>query len=653
MSAFDNFNDKNTINSLIDVLGLKSGRMRSFGPCLSCNAEQRGSSDKRLPLGVTENLKGWHCHKCKISGNLVDLLCLKKTNSRYSDADENKQKKVLNWLIDNGYEDQKYSNKPISKKPKFKSTSDFIQKNEKAKVDTTSPFRWEVDLYEDYKQNLYSEKGKKALEYLTERRKLSSDVIDEADLGYMEFKGSKWIVIPLKDEDGDVVNMRFRSLPPQKKDWRLCAGRPMPLYGEDTITQDRSSFIIIVEGELDVLAMKTYGYERNVVSGTAGATCNWKEKWLNALEPYQGFYLWYDNDQAGDEGAEKLATKLGKYRSFRIKSDENDISDCLIDGQPLSYIQKILEDNIQPFLETSLKKCDEYSVEIEKLVLNPLSLKGLPTGSSKLDPLLGGIRPGLWVVSGDTGHGKTTFLTWLLWEQALRHVPVMVTSFEQRPIGTVQKLLRCQLGGDFTKVTEQERKQGLQQLGQLPIHILDHYGELEPDKVIESIRFATRRYDIKIALVDHLGFLVRANEQRDERQSIELIVRKLATIAVQDNITIMLVCHPNNVSVSQQRRVKITDLKGASAIRQDAHIGVIVERNEVTKDSLFPTTTVWLDKVRSEFGQAGSHCTLVFDPLSCVYADDWSSTPSGQAGKTVICHTPISSDNKKKRRTKK
>jgi len=644
MSAFDNFNN-NTISILSKSLKLQSGRMRSYGPCPACGASKRSQNDKRLPLGVTENYRGWHCHQCKISGNMIDLLCFSKIGKKYNNAEKEDQSLIINWLIDNGYEDETFNETKIQKISKLVNLP-----SKPVPVDRTSDFRWEEDIWKQHTSLLWSEDGSEVFDYLVKRRKLSEKVIKNAELGCMESNGNKWLVIPLKNETGEVVNLRFRSVPPNKKTFRVCSGRPMPLYGSHRLTHNRKEFIIIVEGELDVLAMEAYGYNNNVVSGTTGASANWKDEWLNILEPYQGFFLWYDNDEAGNNGANKLSHRLGKFRCFRVRSDENDVSDCLIDGKDKEYIGEVIATNITPYISSSLKKCNDYSQEIEQLVLNPQSLRGLPTGSSKLDPLVGGIRAGLWVVSGDTGHGKTTFLTWLLWEQALRHVPVMVTSFEQRPIGTVQKLLRCQLGGDFTKNTAEERKQGIESLGKMPIHILDHYGELETEKVIDAIRFAVRRYDIKIALIDHLGFLIKTTATRDERQSIEHVVRELSTIAIQDDITIMLVCHPNNMATAQQRRVKISDLKGASAIRQDAHVGIIVERNDVSQDSIFPTTTVWFDKVRSEFGQSGSHCTLVFDPLSCIYADDWASTPSGKAGKTVICNIPKSKKSNNRRR---
>lgn len=632
-TAFDRFNKEKLID-IHTMLGIRKGRMRSYGPCPVCKEETRGSSDPRLPIGVTPNGKGWHCHKCKASGNMVDFLSYHIAGDKYQNVDYDSQKRILNWLVDKGFGQKKFRQ---DKTKHISALTKTTKKQQEIKVDTTSDFRWHKDLPKQYKDNIMKPEYLDVLKYVLEGRKIMASVIDKADLGAMKDRqGNKWLVIPLKDEKGEIVNMRFRSIPPQKKTWRLCQGRPTPLYNSHNLTNDRNEFVIITEGELDVLALACFGYNKNVVSGTLGAS-NLKDEWLNILEPYQGFYLWYDNDKAGDDGAEKLASKLGKFRSFRVRSEEKDVSDCLSMGRDQEYITEILQSNITPYISSSLKRCDDYTQQIEHLVMNPHALMGKSTGIPKLDNLVGGIRPGLWVVSGDTGHGKTTFITWLLWEQARRGTNIMVTSFEQRPIGTVQKLLRCQLGGDFSSMSADVRKQGLEDLGQMPIHILDHYGELEPQKVIEALRFSVRRHDIEIALIDHLGFLVRAeSKDQSERQQIEKVVRELATIAVQDGITIILICHPSNISVSQQRRVRITDLKGASAIRQDAHVGMIVHRNECSDENSIPTTTIYVDKVRSEFGQAGSNCTLAFDPLSCTYAETWEQTPSGSQSKTIV-----------------
>ena len=630
---------------------MQEGRMNSWGPCPSCGAIKRGKTDSRGPIGVTPNKKGWQCFSCKVTGDVADLVSFHITDRKVSEAGKAGNIDISRWLIDNNYvADKEYKPAPKdSIKTYYKPTPAVTPPNK------YNDFKWSPELPEKYHDQLFTSAGNPVLQYLLTERKISLEVIKEAKLGCMwvDKNGEReyWLSIPHKDKDGEFCNIRFRSIPPAKKQYRVCGGRPMVLYGAESLTE-KDQQVLIVEGELDVLALRTYGYNSNVVSGTSGATANWPEEWLDQLEDFQQFLLWYDGDQAGDDGSYKLAKKLGLYRCFRIRTNLcNDVGEALSKGTTGDEIDVIL-DNPESFLKTNLKKVDEFADEIEHLIKNPHSLIGMSTGSNKLDQVLGGIMSGLWVVTGDTGHGKTTWATWLLMQQAMRGVSVMLTSFEQRPIGTVQKLLRAFVGGDFTKVSEQERRDALSRMAQTPMRVFDHYGELKFDHLIETIRYSARRHNLKIALIDHLGFLVTSSRKgnEDERLVIERIVRKLATIAVQDDITIMLVCHPNNMAVAQQRRVKISDLKGASAIRQDAHVALVVERLDVSEDRGFPATAIHVDKVRSEFGANGSRCIMAFDPLSCVYADVWEDTPAGKSGKKVFIPQQYSTPQRKRKK---
>ena len=111
--------------------------------------------------------------------------------------------------------------------------------------------------------------------------------------------------------------------------------------------------------------------------------------------------------------------------------------------------------------------------------------------------------------------------------------------------------------------------------------------------------------------------------------------------------------YPNNLSVTQQRRVKISDLKGASAIRQDAHVALVVERQEMIPERAFPCAAIYVDKVRSEFGASGAKVIMAFDPLSCVYADSWDEPPSAKKGRRVIVPEQQAQSKKTSKRRKK
>jgi 5S rRNA maturation endonuclease (ribonuclease M5)/archaellum biogenesis ATPase FlaH len=530
----------------------------------------------------------------------------------------------------------------VRRKPKPVQTQEPIDRSPKE-------FRWRENIVQECEDRMWSDVGASTLSYLMSRG-FSEEALREWHIGCLEVKrrnGSEfYVAIPVFDKNGDAVNMRFRSVPgtcgdcggsgcrrckqtgKTKKIYLRCPGRPSTLFAVKNLEADTDVGVIICEGELDVIAMWQFGFQKNVVSGTAGAG-HWTEEWLDFLEPYRHFILSYDADKAGDEGAKSVADKLGRDRCSRARLPYKDAAECLENCVGGESISQALDD-AQPLTEAGLVRVDAYAEEIETLIQNPGQLKGLTLGSAALDQALGGLRPGLWIITGDTAAGKTTFTTWLALEQARHGVPVLLTSFEQRPVGTVQKLLRAEIGGDFTNSTQNERSVAMNSLGRLPIFMVDHYGHLDPKELRDLIGYSIRRRDVKLAIVDHLGFLV--DDAEDERRAIEKVVRDYAVLAVQTGITLALICHPNNLSVAQQRRVKLGDLKGASAIRQDAHVGIVLERILPGRVVQNPACAVHIDKCRSEFGLQGARVIMYYDPQACVYADEWEQTPTGMKG---------------------
>jgi len=517
----------------------------------------------------------------------------------------------------------------------------------------SGPLDWRAELPAECAAELWTDDGARVLAYLNGRG-FRDETLKHWQIGALIVrrggqKISEFVAIPVQRRDGTVIGMRFRSVPGPclvcagagrdgcrgcrgsgevRKVYLRCKGQASTLFGVHQLDGDADSEIVIVEGELDVIALWQYGLRSNVVSGTAGAG-TWAASWLDAIEPYRHFMLAYDDDEKGRVGAERVAKSLGLERCSRAVLPCEDASECLRQCVSQAAIRAAL-DAASPFLSLKLSRVDNYADELERMIASPGDLRGVTTGSGRLDEGIGGWAPGLVVVTGDTAAGKTSLTTWLGLEQALRGVPVLLTSFEQRPIGTVQKLLRAQLGGDFTQFSENSRRAGMRALGQLPIHLLDHYGELNTEQMRQALDYSVRRLNVRLAVIDHLGFLVRGAP--DERRAIEDAVRDLAVFAVQRGITILLICHPNNLSIVQQRRVRLGDLKGASAIRQDAHAGLVVERLLPGKLVKHPAAAIYCDKVRSEFGCQGARVVLYYDPEACVYADSWEATPMGRSG---------------------
>lgn len=666
----DDVNEKLTVQEAVRLTGRRTGRHDSFGPCPACNADKRGAEDRRGPCGARRDGKGWHCFACEASGDAAELLALVWQGARMRELTREQRQALHDRCAEQGLCNPAGSppvrvGAPAARARPAASRAapdpgwrvrQAGEPTERAEPEPPAagagPFDWQPDLPERCEAALWAPEGAQVLAYLQGRGFLPETLRHWKFGAHLLRRGGRvveqYVALPVPRRDGKVVNMRFRSVPGPclhcegagcerckskgqvGKVYLRCTGAPTTLFGVHQLDSDANSEVVITEGELDVVALWQYGLRTNVVSGTAGAG-TWEDSWLDQLEPYRSFVLAYDTDDKGDAGADKVAKALGLDRCSRATLPRKDAGQCLEDVVSQREVQAAI-DNAASMLGVKLARVGAYTDELERMIEHPEELRGATTGSEKLDKALGGWAPGLVVVTGDTAAGKTSFATWCALEQTLRGQPALITSFEQRPIGSVQKLLRAKLGGSFLKRTKEERRAAMQALDVMPMFILDHYGELNAQQLMQALSYARRRKGVRFALVDHLGFLVRDAE--DERRAIEDAVRSMALFAVQNEMTVLLICHPNNLAVVQQRRVMLGDLKGASAIRQDAHCGLVVERLLPGKMVKHPAAAVHCDKVRSEFGIQGARVTMFYDPEACVYADTWEATPMGARGET-------------------
>lgn len=497
--------------------------------------------------------------------------------------------------------------------------------------------------------------------WLAQGRALSRSAIEHFNLGAFILRApdgavrARYLAIPCYARDGTLLTVRFRTIPGPclecsgpGSDCKRCKGKgevkkaflhcpiettpsgALPLFNSGCLPADPSVPVPITEGELDVIAGWDFGI-RIAVSGTGGAG-EFLDAWYEELEPYRNFVLCYDGDGPGEEGAKTVADRLGRYRCSRAVLPRKDLGECLQVGLPPAEIRSAIQ-HARPMVTTRFSTIGSYRDAVERRIASPSLLVGLPTGSARLDKILGGWRPGLIVVTGGTGSGKTSFTAWALREQALRGVPCLATCFEQSPEQLSEKFLRMEVGGDFTKVDQAARFAAWDALDAMPgcVAFLDHYGKIPKAELLDSIRYAVRRLDVRFAVIDHAGYVDLGVEANDTNVTDFMI--ELAALGVNEGISLVTICHPNRMNVAQQRRVGMSDLKGSSGIEQNAHAVLVVERNPIGKTAT-PSTTLHLDKVRSEFGLPGSSCSLAYDPLATTYADAWEQTPMGRTGRS-------------------
>lgn len=78
---------------------------RGIAPCPACGEEHRGKGDKRAPVGLTADGKGWHCHRCSEKGDAVTLAAWKIVGKSHPEKSE--WKEILEKLEQLGLADPK------------------------------------------------------------------------------------------------------------------------------------------------------------------------------------------------------------------------------------------------------------------------------------------------------------------------------------------------------------------------------------------------------------------------------------------------------------------------------------------------------------------------------------------------------------------
>ncbi len=135
-------------------------------------------------------------------------------------------------------------------------------------------------------------------------RGISDVIIDSHKLGWGKFYGKWWITIPIQDIHGTYLFFKLRQDPNTGKDKiTYPKGVEAQIYGWDTL-QSEVERIIVCEGELDRLILLS----KNIpaITSTHGAM-TFKNEWRENLGKSRKIYICYDNDEAGKNGAERVA----------------------------------------------------------------------------------------------------------------------------------------------------------------------------------------------------------------------------------------------------------------------------------------------------------------------------------------------------------
>lgn len=443
---------------------------------------------------------------------------------------------------------------------------------------------------------------------------------------------------------GEIVNIKFRTL--EGKEFAQVKGAEKILLGLDDIAHAKA--IIIVEGELDKLALEEAGFQ-NCVSVPDGAPrfvkndpspedakFSYLTNCADQLGGVERIILAVDNDEPGQTLKEELARRLGRERCLRVRWPDMNDAPCKDANETLlAHGAKVLAECIaaaEPYPISGLHNVREYEAETLDLFRDGRK-RGHSTGWSSIDEFMT-IREGeLSIVTGVPNSGKSEFIDALMVNLAARYGwRFGLCSFENPPSEHIAKLAEKHAAQPFwdgptARMSEPDLRRAMDWVN-------DHFAFIRADDeaptidwILEAARGAVLRYGIKGLVIDPYNEIEsKRPSNQTETEYVSQLLGKVKRFAQLNGVHVWFVAHPAKMLRDSAGNIPVPtlyDISGSANWANKADIGIVVHR-DANRDQT--KTDVYIRKVRfKSVGKIGA-ASLRYDRATGRYAELATST---------------------------
>jgi len=472
-----------------------------------------------------------------------------------------------------------------------------------------------------------------------EKRGISLRTAKKAKLYDASTKGKKILGFPyfigITLVNVKFLNIKWKGEGPKWWQLKKDLGTRIVPFGMQTIklTDDKGVrpdqiSVIITEGEWDKLTWDECGYE-NVVSVPQGAPSinskNFKEEFRYLQDKYVKsifdqvdiFYLSVDNDEPGRKLRDLLGMILGKEKCRIIQypvgyKDINEVykGDEKKGLEPLG--KKGVDEcfnNVKAFPIKGIVRPSDVRDELRKIRENGF-LPGLKCGIEDVDRLFTVKKKHMTFVTGVPGAGKSVWIRWWLTELIKNNegedVKFALFTPENRPVAREHaKIAECITGKSIRAGRNDSMSE--EQYRKVMNYIERHFFVISPDRTnyedfkgkIESDKVNTitsiQSYLEYLKKTENIfGYVIDAwnkieHEQpkwQSETTFISKQLDRLLNFNAYWDLHGIIIVHPTKIQLGSDRNYKMPtlyDIKGSSAWKEKADIGIIIHRNKLKK----------------------------------------------------------------------
>lgn len=393
---------------------------------------------------------------------------------------------------------------------------------------------------------------------------------------------TRCIQFPYHDSEGRLVGFKQRTA---DKDF-TWQGRneDHQLFGQNLFGGGKS--VVVTEGEMDTLAVWQARPNWPVVSVPNGAKGAKKalQTQLKYLLNFEEIILLFDNDEAGIEAAAECASLFPHDRVYvaRMESPYKDAADAIGDHNPEAIRQAMW--NKSHWTPKTIRD----GRDLFELAMKPLHGKDADWPISKLNDVTGGLRKGeLVTVTAGSGVGKSTFcgeVAQYLVDQGQTIGYIALEESVQRTalrLMSVKANLPLHLNNDHDPV--RLRSAFDESVGSGRVFLREGFGSVDPEEILNDIRFLTMAHGVEWVVLDHLSILMSGLNDGDERKMIDVTMTRLRSFVEETGIGMLLISHlrrpKDDKGHEDGARVSLGQLRGSHSIVQLSDLVVALERD--------------------------------------------------------------------------
>ena len=432
-------------------------------------------------------------------------------------------------------------------------------------------------------------------------------------------------------QNGEVFNVKYRSL---SKDFAQEKDAKKTLYGIDAILEnwETSKTLVIVEGEMDVLAMREAGI--NAITLPDGASRSAKKDDSSKRFAVFKDYEWMveaekvviatDNDTAGIALRSEIEHRFGKDRCWLVDwpPPHKDANEYLIACGCAKLAEQVAMATPSPI--DGLYKPTDYVEQFMALWQGKYA-RPISTGFDKLDEIYTVMPSTFCLVTGIPNHGKSNFVDQLAvnmmnlheWKFAIFSPEHSTANHLRRLSEKVVRKPFDSFGGD--RMTATEALEAVYKMDNHFYFIEAHENVPDIDWILSKVKVACLRYGINGVIIDPYNEVsMNLHAGAREVDHIRDLIRKCKRFCQHFGVAMWFVAHPVKQHKDENGRYvapSLYDVSGSADWYNMPDVGLTVYRDFETGEVEIITRKI---REHGLYGKIGKRL-FSYNQRTCTY----------------------------------